>query len=197
MVYCDRIGTLESASSVPEVEQGLRIYDFIVENSEADVFFQKKLPAEAGLLKLDEKGVPSHFILPLPFDYSRQLACLHEWGHYLDERPRYDANLRAKLEKPKAAKKNAIIRDVLVETELEAWHLALNTIVAKQFKFPAEAFVGPLAQWGLRAYYNLYEEIDPKMRWRFEYLFSYVEQVSPGFLQLPTIVNYFHDASSK
>jgi hypothetical protein len=198
MVYCTGSGTMESDILTPELEQGLAIYDFLADNSTADVFFQKHLPVEASLLALDKEGEPSHFILPYPFDEKRQLACMHEWGHYLDDLPRKDFHLRMLLEKPKAVKKNPIIRDAIVNTELRAWHLSIDTIVENEFKFSAETYNFFMAEIALRSYYRLYKnKMEDAMKESFKALFKRIELISPGFLQLPSMQNYFHDVSSK
>jgi hypothetical protein len=197
-VYCKGSGAVESVVLTPELKQGLRVYDFVADNSNVDVFFQKRLNANESYLQLNSKGAPLHFILPYPFDYTRQLSCMHEWGHYLDERPRKDDHLHNLLKKPKAAYKNEVVRNVLVDTELIAWTHSLKTIHEQEFVFPAESWLSVIVDSGLRAYFDLFKgEIDDERRGYFQIVFGLIDKVSPGFLQLPAIVNYFHDASSK
>lgn len=177
-----------------ELEQGRSIYQFLSKKVDCPIYYQRKLTARESHLRRDSKtGKPLYFILPYPYTYDRQLAVLHEYGHYLDSRPEYDPNLCATLSKRKAIKDHIGVRRTLAEAECIAWIYALEEITYRKYVIPQETYVSLIGEVGLRTYadlFNKYGGWNDSIKAEFDRVFDKVELVSPGFRQLPAIQNY-------
>jgi hypothetical protein len=178
-----------------ELEQGRSIYQFLKENVKVPIYYQRKLTArESMFLRFESTGEPRYFILPYPYSFDRQLACLHEYGHYLDGRPLTDVNHRANLTKPKAVRTHAGIRKHFTQAEIEAWDNAIITVHNQKWKIPQDVYVDLIANFGLRTYYDLWTKdggLPKDLEDKFNWVFGLINHVSPGFTQLPAIQNYF------
>jgi spore cortex formation protein SpoVR/YcgB (stage V sporulation) len=186
------------ANISPELEQGRAIYQFLKKNVDCPIYYQTKLSARESLLIRDTNtGIPKYFILPFPYSYDRQLAVLHEYGHYLDKRPEKDVNLRSNLGKRKAIKIHKGIRKVFTQTELIAWANAIMTIVGNEWIIPQETYVDLIAKTGLQTYYDTWAKnggLPVDLKEEFDTIFWSIDAfLSPGFLKIPAIQNYFSD----
>lgn len=125
-----RCGDRTLESNLPVLTQGLRIIEFLRENVEVPVFYQRRLPVDAAYLQIDKAGLPTHFILPLPYNKARQRAALHQYGHYILDKEEPDPNLYVVLKKPKIIKKDKYLQSKIRSQCIKADKIAEEVRVA-------------------------------------------------------------------